>query len=95
MSSQDGGDVLLYCGIDGHDHDATCLQPLEGCIIFLFKLPVNLIYCKNKSATDGGIHLGPNRGEDVRWILAKKVQNAAGVKAVGHYSPWPVSSEPL
>jgi hypothetical protein len=48
MSGEDGRYVLLYCGIDSHDHDTMCLQPLEGCVVLLFEFSVDLIYCKDR-----------------------------------------------
>jgi hypothetical protein len=61
MGSKNSRDALLYFRIEGNDHRATRLQPLESCIVFFLKFPVDLIDRKNNSIPRGRLHLSPNR----------------------------------
>ncbi len=95
MDREDGRYALLYLCVDVHHDRAAALEPFKGDIILLLELPLDLIYRENDSAPRSGLHLRPDCREHVGRVIAKEIQNATGVNAVSHYSPWPTSSEPL
>ena len=85
-------DSLLNLCVECDNHSAVSFQTLERGIVLLFELPEDLINCENSAAQRCGIHLRPDCRKHVGWIVAKHVENAARIDAIGHYSPWPTSS---